>query len=117
MVGRLSGVTVTLVLLGTILVAGCRDESELPNSPATVTMGSSLFGNGYYITITNTNDKYMTYLLICRNPTTGNSERFQIELGPGGTQNMGAYEGWKFSSGDTIEIRNDAYKTVHLSIP
>ena len=88
-----------------------------PALPVVVGFRSSLLGRGLVAVIENTSDRYLTVVLAVRNPTLSTARRFKLELEPKSTLEFGHLEGWQFTSGDELELFNDEFGTLKVTVP
>ena len=42
---------------------------------------------------------------------------FRVDLGPGGSKEVGHLEGWNFESGDLITLEHNDYSTLRVKFP
>jgi hypothetical protein len=88
-----------------------------PDLPVRVGFRKSWLGIGLVAVIENTSPHYLTLVMTARNPTLSTVKRFQIEITPGDDLAFGHDDGWKFASGDEINLYNDNYKALRLFVP
>ena len=88
-----------------------------PALPVVVNFRSSILGKGLVAVIENTSDRYLTVMLTARNPTQSKVRRFKIDLEPKSRTDFGHLEGWQFACGDEVDLSNDEYGTLRLSVP
>jgi hypothetical protein len=91
--------------------------SGKPALPVKVGFRKSYLGIGLVAVIENTSAHYLTLVMTTRNPTLSTVKRFQIEIAPGDDLAFGHNDGWKFASGDELNLYNDNYKALKLSVP
>lgn len=106
----------TVVAIAALLVVGGCVEPK-PDLPVTVTYRESMVGQGYVAQFRNQSDRYLTVVVEFENKTLNDRKRGYIELAAGGTQEIGWMEGWKFTSGETIELSHDDYRPRSYRIP
>lgn len=94
-----------------------RIESGKPALPVMVSFRKSWLGIGLVAVIENTSTHYLTLVMTVRNPTLSTVGRFRIEIEPGGDLDFGHNDGWKFTSGDELNLYNDDYKALKLIVP
>lgn len=94
-----------------------RAGSGKPALPVKVGFRKSYLGIGLVAVIENTSARYLTLVLTTRNPTLSTFERFSIEVEPGDDLAFGHDDGWKFTSGDELNLYNDDYKALRLIVP
>jgi hypothetical protein len=88
-----------------------------PALPVLVEFRSSMLGMGMVAVIENTSDRYLTVMLVVRNPTLSTVKRFTLQLDPRSRNDFGHLEGWQFSSGDEVGLFNDEFGTLKLTVP
>ncbi len=88
-----------------------------PGLPAKVSFRKSYLGIGLVAIIQNTSSHYLTVVMTVRNPTLSTAKRFQIEIKPGDDIAFGHDDGWKFTSGDELNLYNDNYRALKLQVP
>jgi hypothetical protein len=91
--------------------------SAKPTLPVVVGFRSSILGKGLVAVIENTSDRYLTVLLVVRNPALSTSKRFKLELEPRSSTDFGHFEGWQFASGDEVGLFNDEFSGLRLNVP
>ena len=91
--------------------------SAKPALPVVVDFRSSLLGQGLVAVINNTSDRYLTLVLVVRNPTLSTVKRFTLELNPKSSTDFGHLEGWQFASGDEVGLFNDEFGALKLTVP
>lgn len=94
-----------------------RVDSGKPELPVKISFRKSYLGIGLVAVIENTSTHYLTLVLTTRNPTLSTVKRFRIEIEPGDDLAFGHNDGWKFASGDELNLYNDSYKALRLSVP
>ena len=92
-------------------------ESGKPALPVKVSFRKSYLGIGLVAVIENTSNRYLTVVLTARNPTLSTAKRFQVEIKPGDDIAFGHDDGWKFTSGDELNLFNDNYKAFKTRVP
>ena len=92
-------------------------DSGKPKLPVKVHFRKSYLGIGLVAVIENTSERYLTMVLTTRNPTTSTAKRFQIEIKPQDDVAFGHDDGWKFTSGDELNLYNDNYKAFKVKVP
>jgi hypothetical protein len=85
--------------------------------PVVVHFRSSMLGMGLVAVIDNTSDRYLTVVLTARNPTLSTVKRFKLDLDPRSSTDFGHFEGWQFSSGDELELFNEEFGILKLTVP
>jgi hypothetical protein len=85
--------------------------------PVVVHFRSSMLGMGLVAVIDNTSDRYLTVVLTARNPTLSTVKRFKLDLEPRSSTDFGHFEGWEFSPGDELELFNEEYGVLKLTVP
>ena len=88
-----------------------------PALPVVINFRSSMLGKGLVAVIENTSDRYLTVILAVRNPTLSTARRFTLNLGPRSTTDFGHLEGWQFASGDEVELFNDEFGALKITVP
>jgi len=91
--------------------------SSKPALPVVVNFRASLLGKGLVAVIENTSDRYLTVVLVVRNPTLSSVKRFKLDLNPKSSTDFGHLEGWQFASGDEVSVLNDEFAGLRLSVP
>ncbi len=92
-------------------------DSGKPTLPVKVRFRKSYLGIGLVAVIENTSTHYLTLVLTTRNPTTSTAKRFQIEIKPNDDIAFGHDDGWKFTSGDELNLYNDNYHAFKARVP
>jgi hypothetical protein len=85
--------------------------------PVVVEFRASLLGQGLVAVINNTSDRYLTLVLVVRNPTLSTVKRFTLEVSPKSSTDFGHLEGWQFASGDEVGLFNDEFGALRLTVP
>mgnify|MGYP001303888342 CR=1 FL=1 len=91
--------------------------SAKPAMPVSVNFRASMLGKGLVAVIQNTSDRYLTVMLSVRNPTLSTAKRFKLDLEPRSSTDFGHLEGWQFASGDEIDVFNDEFAALRLTVP
>jgi hypothetical protein len=91
--------------------------SEKSRVPFTVTYRNALTGPGYVCVFTNRSDRALTVVATFENPTLKKTTTKTILLKPSELSEVGYAEGWAFSSGDTITLKNADYADLLIHIP
>ena len=94
-----------------------RAVAEKPPLPVVVHFRASLLGKGLVAVIDNTGDRYLTVVLTVRNPTLSIVKRFNLDLDPQSSTDFGHFEGWQFNSGDELELFNEEFGVLKLTVP
>lgn len=111
-------VALLLILIGAFwLLPRVQQEQNLPDMPVEVKTRPALTGPGLVLMVRNTSDRYLTYIVTLKNPTTGQEKSFRLDAAPSGTVEVGHKEGWTLASGDSIKIANSAYKGWGGAVP
>ena len=92
-------------------------DSGKPGLPVKVRFRKSYLGIGLVAVIENTSSRYLTLVMTTRNPTTSTAKRFQIEIKPNDDIAFGHDDGWKFTSGDELNLYNDNYHAFKVRVP
>jgi hypothetical protein len=92
-------------------------NAEKSRMPVVVGFRSSLMGKGMVAVIENTSDRYLSVVLVARNPTRSTARRFALELGPRASHSFGHMEGWQFSSGDELSLFHEDFSAIRLNVP
>ena len=102
----LLGIVVFIALIvGMVKVAALK-----PALPIDVTFRAAALGQGYVATLRNEADKHLTFWVRFRNETLRSSDERVLSLKPFETVEVGWMEGWKFLSGDMIELYHADYQ-------
>ena len=88
-----------------------------PVLPVVASFRHSLLGKGMVAVLENTSDRYLTVILMARNPTLSRARRFTLELGPKSSKDFGHLEGWQFSSGDELALFHDDFRMLRVNVP
>ena len=88
-----------------------------PALPVVVGFRSSMLGQGLVAMIENTSDRYLAVVLAVRNPASSTADRFQLELAPRSRTDFGHLEGWQFASGDEVDLFNDEFVALKITVP
>jgi len=88
-----------------------------PALPVVIGFRSSILGRGLVAEIENTSDRYLTVILVVRNPTLSTARRFKLDLEPRSRTEFGHLEGWQFASGDEVGIFNDEFGALKVTVP
>jgi flagellar basal body-associated protein FliL len=91
--------------------------SAKPALPVVVDFRASVLGKGLVAVINNASDRYLTLVLAVRNPTLSTAKRFKLELNPKSSIDFGHLEGWQFASGDEVELFNDDFRALKITVP
>src|SRR5205807_1558785 len=92
-------------------------ETSLPPMPVEVAYRESLLGRGRVFVIKSTSDRQLSVIATLTNPTTKQERRYRVDLSPRGTREIGWGEGWVASSGDTVTLSHNDYKSYTARIP
>lgn len=118
--GRISPtwIALLLILVGVFwLLPKVSHEENLPAMPVEVKTRPALTGPGLVLVVKNTSNRYLTYVVTLKNPTTAQERSFRLDAAPNGDVEVGHKEGWAVSSGDIIKIVNSEYKGWGGSVP
>lgn len=91
--------------------------AQKPPLPVSVAFRSSWLGQGMVAELHNASARFLTVVLVVRNPTLATARRFDLELRPESTTSFGHLEGWRFSSGDELALYNDGFAAVKAVVP
>ena len=94
-----------------------RAQAGKPGLPVKIGFRKSWIGIGLVAEISNHSSHYLTLVMTARNPTLSTIKRFQIEIDPGDTLAFGHNDGWKFTSGDELNLYNDDYRALRVIVP
>ena len=97
--------------------APTRAQAGKPALQAKIGFRKSWIGIGLVAEISNHSSHYLTLVMTARNPTLSTIKRFQIEIDPGDTLAFGHNDGWKFTSGDELNLYNDDYRALRVIVP
>lgn len=92
-------------------------QAGKPALPVKIGFRKSYLGIGLVAEIANASSQYLTLVMTTRNPTLSTTKRFQIEIAPGDSLAFGHDDGWKFTSGDELNLYNDSYKALRVNVP
>jgi hypothetical protein len=117
--GRCALVAAFFALL--ILTSGCEESNysrpDLPELPVNVLYRESLVGEGYVARFQNLSEKYMQVRVRLSNPTLRTVKNSYVDLRPNEITELGWLEGWKFVSGETIEMFHEGFRSQKWRIP
>ncbi|MHB1213370.1 MAG: hypothetical protein ACYCY9_00135 [Thiobacillus sp.] len=88
-----------------------------PALPVVVGFRSSMLGKGLVGVIENTSDRFLSVMLVVRNPALSTSRRFTLEMEPKSSTDFGHLEGWQFAPGDELALFNDEFAALRLTVP
>jgi uncharacterized coiled-coil protein SlyX len=91
--------------------------SQKPGLPVVVSFRPSYLGQGMVAEIQNTSPRFLTAVLVARNPTLSTVRRFNLELPPEATVAFGHLEGWRFASGDELTLYHDSFAAARVVVP
>ncbi len=112
-----------LLLIGVLVFGGMSgahaDILDIfkPELPVTVTYRPSALGKGYVINLHNTSNKFLTVIVTIHNPTLQTGKAGHEDLRPFHGLEIGWAQGWEFTSGDLIEVRNADYRPLDVKLP
>jgi hypothetical protein len=92
-------------------------ETSLSPMPVEVAYRESLVGRGRVFVLKNTSDRQLSVLATLKNPTTKQERRYRVDLSPRGMREIGWGEGWTASSGDSMTLSHNDYKSYSATIP
>lgn len=81
------------------------------SQPLAVKFRPAALGRGEVLALRNESDKYLPLAIQVSNPTTGKAGRFQPQLQPYATVEIGHLEGWSFARGDQLTIESNGFTT------
>ena len=88
-----------------------------PALPVTVNFRPSWLGQGVVAEIHNASPRFLSVVLVARNPTLSSARRFTLELRPESNTPFGHLEGWRFVSGDELTLYNDGFAQLRTVVP
>lgn len=91
--------------------------SKKPVLPIALHFRSSWLGRGLVAQIQNTSERYLSLVMVVRNPTLAKSKRFTLEVEPEDSVSFGHLEGWQFASGDELSLFNDSFAPFRVVVP
>lgn len=91
--------------------------AQKPALPVSVTFRPSWLGQGMVAELHNASPRYLTVVLVVRNPTLSRARRFTLELAPEAGTAFGHLEGWRFASGDEVAVYHDAFSATRAVVP
>jgi hypothetical protein len=111
-------IVVLAVIAAGVVSAGVLEvrpwESRLPVS---VSFRNAHFDNSLVAQIHNDSDSVRKVLVLIQSPTTGETERM-VELIPGRDMvEIGWLQGWRFVSGERLQIHQSGYRDEVETIP
>jgi len=92
-------------------------EENLPEMPVEVKYRNAMLGPGLVLSVKNTSDRYLSFVLELKNPSTAQEKSFRLNVDPKKLIEIGHSEGWVLSSGDTFRLSNHDYKPHSGRIP
>jgi len=92
-------------------------EANLPPMPVEVAYRQSLVGRGRVFVLKNTSDRQLSVIATLKNPTMNQERTVRVDLSPRGIREIGWGEGWVASSGDTVMLSHNEYKSYSARIP
>jgi hypothetical protein len=85
--------------------------------PIRASYRESIVGKGLVLRLENTSCRYLRVAVALKNPTTGQSLRRTLDLGPRDMDEIGWLQGWQVMSGDEIAVSHHDYRTLRLHTP
>ncbi|HBC89249.1 MAG TPA: hypothetical protein DCZ94_20100 [Lentisphaeria bacterium] len=105
-----------MVAVVSLILSGC-GELNKPPMPVKVTYRSSAVGEGYVAQFQNQTSKYLAVRVVFKNRTLNQTKEGSIDLPPNGSTEIGWMEGWKFVSGESIDLYHEDYSSASYRIP
>jgi hypothetical protein len=90
---------------------------EKPAMPIEVNYRKAMLANGLVAIFKNDSTRNLSVLATFENPTLHQKKSFRVDLGPGGSKEVGHLEGWNFESGDLITLEHNDYSTLRVKFP
>lgn len=88
-----------------------------PAMPIEITSRASVGAGSLVARYRNTSDRFLVANALLQNRTVGDTRPIRLDLRPGGTQEHGWLEGWKYASGETIMITHADYEPLTVTVP
>ncbi|MEY8689434.1 MAG: zinc-ribbon domain-containing protein [Leptothrix sp. (in: b-proteobacteria)] len=110
---------VLVLLIGFLFWYSAKSEREanLPIMPVEVKFRPALVGPGLVLIVNNTSDRYLSFIVNIKNPTTKSEQTYRVDAAPHQAAEVGHKEGWILASGDELKILHNEYKEWQGSIP
>lgn len=121
--GWIVGIGVILVVLYFIFGGGGGGPGKSvvpfvkPTVPVVVSYRGSAWGQGKVAIFSNQTANRLTISVKFENKKSNQQKSGTIDLEPNGKTEIGWLEGWKFESGETIEITHPDYSSKTVTIP
>ncbi|MDX1914190.1 MAG: hypothetical protein SFU55_01295 [Methylophilus sp.] len=90
--------------------------AKKPELPINVSYRQALMGDGLVAQFTNNSDRFLSIVATFLNPTTNQHMTTRLDLAPRAIKEVGHLEGWTFSSGDQLTIKNNDYEPTYMTI-
>ena len=100
----------------TAQIALQREKLPLAPVPVGITFNRSSGGKLLAGVFTNVSPKDMTVVVQISASANGKQERFTLQLSAGERKEIGARDGWQFTSGDTISMVSSGFLTSNLKV-
>lgn len=88
-----------------------------PEVPVVISSRSAVLGNGEVAIFSNQTGNRLTITVKIEDKTGSNRKTGTLDLDPNGKAEIGWMEGWRFKSGDTIEISHPDYSPKTTRFP
>lgn len=108
---------ITVVSIAWYFQSSSYREQSLPPMPIEIKYRSALLGSGLVVAVNNTSDRHLSILATFKNPSLNQEKSFRIDVPPHEKTEVGHREGWAFTSGDSIMLTHNDYKSWKGSIP
>jgi hypothetical protein len=104
-------------LLAAILAVSATALGCASRPPIRATYRESIVGKGLVLRVENKSCRHLRVAVSLENPTTGDTGRRILDLGPRDVDEIGWLQGWQVMSGDRIAISHHDYRVLRLETP
>ncbi len=92
-------------------------EATQPELPVRVSFRPAWMGQGMVATLRNVAAQPLSLMVEIRDPGAHRSKSFAVDIGPGGSADIGHAQGWLVTSGQSLKVAASGYKSVMAFAP